>query len=144
MEARLYRGVALLAALFSLGASHRTANFVVTAPTPDMARQIGQMAEKYRRELAIERTGLTGRRVTSLRPGEVRSIRPVTSYAINGEPYFSIEAEVGEGPKASLGSSVKGADVASSLARRIARAAGIPESRVLAPRLDAAIAGQEA
>ncbi len=47
-------------------------------------------------------------------------------------------------PKASLGSSVKGADVASSLARRIARAAGIPESRVLAPRLDAAVAGQEA
>jgi hypothetical protein len=57
MEARLYRGVALLAVLLSLGASHRTANFVVTAPTPDMARQIGQMAEKYRRELAIDWLG---------------------------------------------------------------------------------------
>ena len=57
MEARLFRGVALLAALLSLGASHRTANFIVTAPTPDMARQIGQMAEKYRRDLAIDWLG---------------------------------------------------------------------------------------
>jgi hypothetical protein len=53
MEARIYRFVVLTAALGSLGASHRTPNFITSAPTPDMARQIGDSAEKYRRELAV-------------------------------------------------------------------------------------------
>ena len=57
MEARILKAIVLLAAIGSLGASHRTANFVVQAPTPDLARQIGETAEKYRRELAIEWTG---------------------------------------------------------------------------------------
>lgn len=53
MDARLVRAAILVAALVSLGASHRTPNFVVNAPTQDMATQIGQQAEAYRRDLAV-------------------------------------------------------------------------------------------
>ena len=42
----------LVAAFFSLGAAHRTQNFVVEAATPEIARQVGEYAEKYRREKA--------------------------------------------------------------------------------------------
>jgi hypothetical protein len=41
----------------ALGASHRTANFVVEAPTPVLARRIGDAAEQYRHDLAVEWTG---------------------------------------------------------------------------------------
>lgn len=48
----------LLAGLvFQLGASYRTANFVVTAPTADAAREMGQAAEHHRRRLATEWLG---------------------------------------------------------------------------------------
>jgi hypothetical protein len=47
----------LLAAFLSLGAQHRTTNFHVHAPTPQIAQQIGQYAEHYRREKAIEWLG---------------------------------------------------------------------------------------
>src|SRR5262249_32386901 len=40
-------------ALSSMGASHRTANFVVSAPSQEFAQQVGTSAEKFRRELAI-------------------------------------------------------------------------------------------
>lgn len=53
MEARLIRVALLAAAVASLGAGHRTANFIVNAPTPDVARQVGDLAEKYRSELAV-------------------------------------------------------------------------------------------
>ncbi len=52
MDARLLRCAVLVAALCSLGASYRTKNFVVSAPSPELARQIGDMAEKYRHDLA--------------------------------------------------------------------------------------------
>jgi hypothetical protein len=52
MEARIYRAVALVAAVASMGASYRTPNFVVTAPTAEFATEAGEAAEKYRRELA--------------------------------------------------------------------------------------------
>lgn len=45
--------VVLLGALSSLGAASRTPNFVVDAPTPEIARQVGQYAEHYRREKAL-------------------------------------------------------------------------------------------
>jgi len=35
------------------GATHATQNFVVEAPTPEIARQVGQYAEQYRKEKAI-------------------------------------------------------------------------------------------
>ncbi|MDH3717989.1 MAG: hypothetical protein OES79_07690 [Planctomycetota bacterium] len=53
MEARLLRGLVLLAALTSLAASYRTTNFIVTAPSPRLAEKIGRAAEQYRRDLAI-------------------------------------------------------------------------------------------
>ena len=57
MEARIYRLVLLTASLLSLGASHRTMNFVVSAPNPEFARMVGDAAETYRHDLAIEWLG---------------------------------------------------------------------------------------
>jgi len=48
--------IALLA-FASLGAQHRTTNFFIHAPTPQIAQQIGQYAEHYRREKAMEWLG---------------------------------------------------------------------------------------
>ena len=57
MEARLFRVVILAAAMSSLGAAYRTTNFVVRAPTGQLAKEIGDAAERYRRDLAIEWLG---------------------------------------------------------------------------------------
>jgi len=53
----LFRGLLVVGALASLGAGYRTPNFVVTAPTAEFAKQVGDAAEVYRKELAIEWTG---------------------------------------------------------------------------------------
>ncbi len=58
MLARLYWvfcGFAL--ALGSLAASYRSPNFVIQAPTPELAQQAAQFAEHYRREKAIQWLG---------------------------------------------------------------------------------------
>ena len=39
------------------GAGYRTVNFTVDAPTPQLAKEIGDYAEQWRRELAIEWLG---------------------------------------------------------------------------------------
>ncbi len=57
MEARLISAVLLLASLLSMGASSRSQNFLITAPTPQLAAEATQLAEKYRRELAIDWLG---------------------------------------------------------------------------------------
>jgi hypothetical protein len=57
MEARLVSAAFLAASLVSLGASYRTPNFVVRAADREMAKEVGQAAEKYRHELAIEWLG---------------------------------------------------------------------------------------
>ncbi len=57
MEARLVSAAFLAAAVVSLGASHRTANFIVRAADREMAKEVAQTAEKYRRDLAIEWLG---------------------------------------------------------------------------------------
>ncbi|HEV2969156.1 MAG TPA: hypothetical protein VGY55_04140 [Pirellulales bacterium] len=57
MEARLVRAAVLAAVLASLGAGYRTTNFVVDAPTPDLAEKIGRAAEQYRNELAMDWLG---------------------------------------------------------------------------------------
>lgn len=54
--------VLLVAAMTASGgsveaASYRTPNFVIEAPTPELARRIGDAAEQYRHDLAIEWTG---------------------------------------------------------------------------------------
>ncbi len=57
MEAHLLRCAVLVAALASMGASYRTDNFIVNAPTPEIAEQIGRAAEKYRHDLAVDWLG---------------------------------------------------------------------------------------
>lgn len=47
----------LVGVFASLGASHRTQNFVVDAPTPQIAQQVGQYAEQYRKEKALQWLG---------------------------------------------------------------------------------------
>lgn len=57
-EARPFHSLLVAAALvLFLGASYRTPNFVVQTADPQLAEQIGQAAEKYRRELAISWLG---------------------------------------------------------------------------------------
>ncbi len=58
MEARLIRP-ALLAALLmvSMGASYRSANFIIETANPQMAARISQAAEQFRHDLAIEWLG---------------------------------------------------------------------------------------
>lgn len=57
MEARLSHAAVLAAALVSLGASHRTANFIVQAATKEIAREVGEAAEEYRHDLAVDWLG---------------------------------------------------------------------------------------
>ena len=61
MDARLVRAAFFISLLgiglpSSLGASYRTANFIIEAPG-DMAEEIGRAAEKFRHDLAIEWIG---------------------------------------------------------------------------------------
>ncbi len=53
MAARSWIVVVLAGAVASLGASYQTRNFNVEAPTPEIAQQIGQYAEAYRKEKAL-------------------------------------------------------------------------------------------
>jgi len=58
MEARAIRAAIVAAVLLvSLGARHRSANFIVETPDPAFAGQVAAAAEKYRRELAVEWLG---------------------------------------------------------------------------------------
>jgi hypothetical protein len=57
MAARPSIAVVLAGALASLGASYRTQNFLVEAPTAQFAEQVGKWAEHYRREKAIQWLG---------------------------------------------------------------------------------------
>jgi hypothetical protein len=53
----MYRAAFLAVALASMGASYRTQNYLVTGPTKQVAQQVGDAAERYRRDLAIEWLG---------------------------------------------------------------------------------------
>jgi hypothetical protein len=57
MDARLARVCLVLLAPALMGAGFRTPNFTVTAPTPEIAQQVGNAAEVYRKQLAIEWLG---------------------------------------------------------------------------------------
>lgn len=59
MEARFARLMLLVVCPALLGAGYRTDNFVVEAPTADIAKQVGLAAEHFRRELATEWLGQT-------------------------------------------------------------------------------------
>jgi hypothetical protein len=51
------RGALAAVALACLGANYRTTNFVVQAPSADLAKQIGASAEQWRRQLALDWLG---------------------------------------------------------------------------------------
>lgn len=58
MDARILCVPMLLAAsTVSLAAGYRTQHFLVTAPTPQLARQVGDEAERLRHDLAMQWTG---------------------------------------------------------------------------------------
>jgi hypothetical protein len=57
MEARFFSAALIAASLLSLGADHRTQNFLVSAANPEVARALGDAGEIYRRELALEWLG---------------------------------------------------------------------------------------
>src|SRR5919198_6612289 len=57
MAARPSVVIVLLGAFLSLGASYRTQNFLVEAPTDEIAQRIGQFAEHYRKEKATQWLG---------------------------------------------------------------------------------------
>lgn len=57
MDARLSSAALIVAAVLTMGAGYRTQNFVIDAPTPAFAKQVGDAAEAYRRELAMEWLG---------------------------------------------------------------------------------------
>jgi len=57
MEARILKALLAACALLSVAASHRSPNFAVTAPTVEVAREVAEFAERYRRELAVEWLG---------------------------------------------------------------------------------------
>ena len=48
------RALVFLFAFFSLGATYQTQNFVVQAPTEQIAQQVGQYAEFYRKQKAMQ------------------------------------------------------------------------------------------
>ena len=54
MIRRRLRIFLFLCALGSLGASHRTAHFVVEAPDEEVARKVGEKAERCRKQLALK------------------------------------------------------------------------------------------
>src|SRR5207244_9825970 len=57
MAARRSWILALVAIVPLMGASYRTQNFVVEAPTAQIAQQVGQYAEHYRKEKAVQWLG---------------------------------------------------------------------------------------
>ncbi|HEX3872454.1 MAG TPA: hypothetical protein VHV77_18545 [Pirellulales bacterium] len=57
MDARLVRAAFLVGTIASFGASFRTTNFVVNAPTPEIAQRVASAAEGFRHTLAIEWIG---------------------------------------------------------------------------------------
>lgn len=57
MASRRPLAFVLAAALLSLGASFPSTNFVVEAPTPQIAQQVAQAAEQYRKAKAMEWLG---------------------------------------------------------------------------------------
>jgi hypothetical protein len=57
MEARFFSAALIAASALSLGATYPTRNFIITAATPELAREVGEAGEVYRRSLAQEWLG---------------------------------------------------------------------------------------
>lgn len=84
----IFRGLLLLGTLSSIGATVRTPNFIINAPTPEFAQKVAEAAEFYRRELAVEWLG------TAL-PGNWEHPCPVTvvvgSMGAGGKTTFNFQ-----------------------------------------------------
>lgn len=78
MDARYLRVPLIVAALLSLAANARTENFLVSASSPQLAQEVAQYAERYRRDLAIEWLG------RELPPWQDKC--PITVHASPGRP----------------------------------------------------------
>jgi len=92
----------LAGVLVSLGASHRTANFVVEAPSLDLARRLATAAEASRRELAIRWLGRPMPRWASpcrvrVRP-DVRAAGGATTFSFQRGEAFGWRMEL-QGPE---------------------------------------------
>jgi hypothetical protein len=93
-----------------------------------VALLVGRLAVNVKvGELAVEKSGLFGRKSWQVRREAVGAIQPVVSYTVNGLPYYSLFAETG-GDRVPLGTSLKGPEMADAVARRIVRALGAPPS----------------
>ena len=57
MEALVIRLSLILTVMTTAGATYRTPNFIVTAPTAEIAKQCGETAEHFREELAMKWLG---------------------------------------------------------------------------------------
>lgn len=57
MDARFRTAFFALGSFLFVAASHRSPNFFVNAPTPEIAREVATTAERYRSELAVEWLG---------------------------------------------------------------------------------------
>ncbi|MBK8325159.1 MAG: DUF3592 domain-containing protein [Betaproteobacteria bacterium] len=84
-------------------------------------------------EIAVDRSGLFGRKSWQLRRDSIKAIRPVLSYTVNDVPVFEIRAEMTSGEEVLLGDSLRGESLAGPYAARLAAAAGFPSSLVRAP-----------
>lgn len=88
MEAQFCRCFALFLATFlSLGASYKTPNFVTHAPTAEVAKQVGDAAEIYRKELAITWLGHELPKWSAPCPIKVK----VGNYGAGGATTFSFD-----------------------------------------------------
>ena len=88
MEAQLCRCFALFLATFlSLGASYKTPNFVTHAPSAEVAKQVGDAAEIYRKELAITWLGHELPKWSAPCPIKVK----VGNYGAGGATTFSFD-----------------------------------------------------
>ena len=57
MESRIRSITLVVLAICSIAATDRSRNFVVTAPTPEIAKQVARQAEICRHKLAVEWLG---------------------------------------------------------------------------------------
>jgi len=92
MDARLFKVSLLLSVVGLMGAVHRTPNFVVNAPTAEIAKQVALTAEHYRGELAVQWLGHELPRWSkpcdvSVKVGQVGAGGATTFSFNNGEVY---------------------------------------------------------
>ncbi len=94
----------LLAPAFASAASYETANFVVEAPTAELAKKFGDMAEFYRKEKAMEWTGREMPQWSRRCPLQVQ----ITQGSAGGATTFTFGTENGKPVVTSLRMEIRG------------------------------------